>query len=126
MIYKFVDSAALHDATHFYYGWGSEAKSGIIQFYSPTQIIEIAVPQFSGFSNLLLVEIDELAYGGWIQWESLGSTELFPRLHCPMDMNSIISSIGLFDDDETRISLLQDYIFENPDIYPRRQSKWKI
>jgi len=126
MIYKLVNSVDIYDADRFYYGWNSEAKSGIIQFYTPAQTIEAAVPQFSGFKNMALVEIDELEYGEWVRWESVGAAELFPRLHCPMDMKSIVSCIGLFDDDKTRICLLRDYIFENPDIYPRRLEKWSV
>ena len=125
MIFKFAKSIDLYDADRFYYGWRAEAESGIIQFYSPEQIIQTAVPRFSEYKDLALVEINEVEYGKWVQWQSINPDgELFPQLHCPMDMKSIVSCIGLFDDDESRILFLRDYIFENPDRYPRRTEKW--
>lgn len=125
MIYKLIEKVEHWDARRegMYHGSRTDLKNGFIQFYSPEQTIKTAVPQFSGRKNFILMEVDEIDFGEWLKWEPWHDDELFPRLYRSMTMDSIVSEIGLFDDDKNRIWFLRDYLFENYDRYPRRTKR---
>ena len=121
VIYNFVEIGEFRDAAELYHGSRVDLAAGFIQFYSPYQIIETAIEKYAGRKNLMLIEVDDFKLGDWLVLEPLKNGELFPCLYQSLAKEFIASGIGLFGDDNSRYWLLRDYIFENPDNYPRKK-----
>lgn len=73
-----------------YAGSSQDAADGFIHFSTAAQIVESAAKHRAGQSDLVLVAVDALRCGPWLEWEPSRGGALFPHLYGDLSMDAVI------------------------------------
>ncbi len=80
-------------------GSSVDHRDGFIHFSSASQVRETAAKHFAGQDNLVLLGIDETAFGPELKWEVSRNQESFPHLYATFDVEQV-STIAILRLDE--------------------------
>lgn len=101
IIYKIVALDAWNKAleTGVFEGAEIDITDGFIHFSAVNQVRQTAARFFHGQDGLMLVGVDAKILGDALQWEPSADGALFPHLHGPLSLQSVVSQDELVMDD---------------------------
>jgi len=73
-----------------YRGSADDRRDGFIHFSTAAQVAESAARHRAGVADLLLLTVEAARLGDALRWEASRGGQLFPHLHAPLAVASVL------------------------------------